>query len=120
MLDSIHSVGEALRMAHPTPLDEMSDGEALTRAREAYIAQRRPFRWMARRIRAGLHDKRLRAIVIALRDTARPMTAIIAERDEATCALIMRATPGLEGLTLEQKVAVAAALMTAVRVGRRG
>lgn len=110
---------DELRAAFHIPC-EMSEGEILTRAREAYIGTWRPWRWMRRRIRAGYCDKRLRAIVAALSDLHRPMAAIVADRDEATCALIMRATPGIAQLPPEARVAVAAALATAVRMGRRG
>lgn len=96
---------------------EMSEGEILTRAREAWIATHRPWRWLARRIRSGRHDGRLRDIRTALRDTARPMALIVAERDEATCALILRTTPGV---TAENREVVAAAILTGVRMGRRG
>jgi hypothetical protein len=99
---------------------EMSEGEMLTRAREAYIGTHRPWRWLTRRIRAGKADGRLSAILTALRDVRRPMALIVAERDEATCALILRTTPGLMGLPDQSRHEVAAALMTAVRMGRRG
>jgi hypothetical protein len=98
----------------------MSEGEILTRAREAWIAERHPAKWLARRVRAGRHDGWLRPILTALRDMRRPMALIVAERDEATCALILRTTPGLMGLPEKERAEVAAALMTAVRMGRRG
>lgn len=93
----------------------MSDAELRTRAREAYLATRKPPRWIARRVRAGLCDWRLRAILAALHDLAKPVSLIVAERDEATVAMIMRASPGIA-----QDEATAAAILTAVRVGRRG
>jgi hypothetical protein len=70
---------------------------------------------VARRIRAGKHDARLRSILIALEDVKKPMALIVADRDEATVALILRTTPGL---TKDQ--ATVAALLTAIRMGRRG
>lgn len=115
MTDMMNELRAAFPAAGP-----MSEGEILTRAREAYIGAFRPWRWMRRRIRAGYCDKRLRAIVAALHDLHRPMAAIVAERDEATCALIMRTTPGIAELPPESREAVAAALATAVRMGRRG
>jgi hypothetical protein len=113
-------ITETLRQAFPAHPGDMSEGEMLTRAREAYVATHRPSRWIVRRIRAGYCDKRLRAIMAALRDLHRPMALIVAERDEATCALILRTTPGLQGLPVEAQRAVADALATAVRMGRRG
>jgi hypothetical protein len=111
----VSAIGNSLQAAYATPASNMSEGERLTRAREAWIAAHKPTRWLARRIRAGRCDKRLRAVLLALEDLARPMSLIVAERDEATVALIMRTTPGLA-----HDDATAAALMTAVRMGRRG
>jgi hypothetical protein len=110
---------EELRAAFHAPAP-MSEGEILTRAREAWIASHKPGRWLARRIRLGFCDKRLRAIVTALRDVPRPMSLIVADRDEATCALIMRTTPGIDAMGDDDRRNVAAAIMTAVRMGRRG
>lgn len=109
-----------LAAAFPATPAEMSEGEMLTRAREAYIGTHRPGRRLARAIRAGKADNRLAAILTALRDMRRPMALIVAERDEATCALILRTTPGLMGLPERERGEVAAALMTAIRMGRRG
>jgi hypothetical protein len=108
-------IGDNMRKAFPPAATEMSEGEALARAREAYCDVRKPWRWLARRIRAGKCDKRLRAIVHALRQAHLPMQLIEAERDEATVALILRTTPGLE-----VNDAVVAAIVTGVRMGRRG
>jgi hypothetical protein len=93
----------------------MSEAELLTRAREAYVATHRPPRWLTRFVRAGYFDWGLRVTMTALRDLARPVSLIVADRDEATVAQIMRMTPGLP-----QDRAIAAALLTAVRLGRRG
>ena len=82
--------------------------------REAYIAAHRPLRWFAKHMRAGKHDRRLRAVLFALKDSMRSMEAIVANLDEATVAFIMRTTPNLE-----RTDAVADALLTTVRVGRR-
>lgn len=101
-----------ITVASPT----MSDCELLSRAREAYLANNRWLpRWLVRRIRAGLCDWRIRGIVAALRDLAKPHSVIVADRDESTVALIMRTTPNLP-----RTDSVAAALLTAIRVGRRG
>lgn len=101
-----------------TPPEMMSEGERLTRAREATIAalpRWLRFRWLLRRIRAGRFDYRYRATLIALEDAHKPMSRIILDRDEATVALILRTTPGLT-----KDEATVAALLTAVRMGRRG
>lgn len=109
-----NELGHMLRNTFAVP--EMSEGEILTRAREAYIAtHRRLPRIMRRWIRAGWLDRRVRATITALRDVKRPMALIVAERDEATVALVMRTSPHLP-----QTEEVAAALLTAVRMGRRG
>lgn len=99
----------------------MGDDEVLKRAREAWISNHRwAPRWVIRRVRAGWVDGRLRVIVSALQDTVRPMTLIVAERDSATAALVLRTSPGLGALAREQREAVAGALHTAIRMGRKG
>lgn len=98
----------------------MPEEEILTRAREAYIAANNPSRFTARRIRAGRADNRLSTILTALRDLQRPMAAIVSERDEATVALILRATPGLDALSQDVRRSVAEAIFTGVRLGRQG
>lgn len=108
-------IGDHLRSAFPPTALEMSEGEALARAREAYIDAHKSWRWIARRIRRGCCDARLRAIVTALRRVHLPVALIEAQRDEAAVALILRASPGIE-----RNEATAAALLTAVRMGRRG
>lgn len=117
----MNPVSTALRAAFPAQAQaDMSEGEILTRAREAYIGTHWTPRWLRRAIRAGWCDRRLRAIVAALRDLHRPMHLIVAERDEATCALVMRTTPGVMALGGDERAVVADAVMTAVRIGRRG
>jgi hypothetical protein len=107
------ALGERLRRAIPMP--EMDEGELRTRAREAYCDTHKPPRWLARRVRAGKHDRLLRVVMHALRDLNRPVQAIVAERDEGTVALILSTAPGIP-----RDEATAAALLTAVRMGRRG
>ena len=119
MIDKSGLEAEFAAAFPPSPA-EMSEGEILTRAREAWIGTHRPGRWLARRVRAGQCDGRLGAIITALRDMARPMSLIVADRDEATCALIMRTTPGIMALPEKERRYVAAAIATAVRMGRRG
>lgn len=102
----------------PTPPEQMSEGERLTRAREARIAalpRWARFRWLLRRIRAGRFDYRLRPLLFALEDVRKPMSLIVAERDEATVAFILKTTPGIS-----KDEATVAGLLTAIRMGRRG
>jgi hypothetical protein len=98
----------------------VAESEIITRAREALIAAEGVGPWRARRIRAGRHDNKLRAIVIALRDTSRPIELVRSERDAASAAMVMNATPGLAGLSEDQRLIVAGALMQAVAKGREG
>lgn len=103
------------------PLPELSDDDVLIRAREAFIANHRFLpRFVRRGVRAGWYDSFMKSTIAALRDVKRPLHFVIADRDEATCALIMHHTPGLAGLALDEQRAVSAALMTAIRMGRRG
>jgi hypothetical protein len=111
----VTNMDNEFRAHEATPVRLMREGERLVRAREAWIAANRPWRWLARRIRAGKHDAKLRPILMALEDTPRPIELIVADRDEATVAFLLKQTPNLP-----RTPEVAAALFTAVRMGRRG
>ena len=98
----------------------MSEGEMLTRAREAFITATNCWRWRARKMRAGKLDHLLGPVMTALHDLDRPMSLIVSDRDEATAALLLKTSPGLSELDGEAREAVAGALLSAVRMGRRG
>ena len=68
----------------------MTEAELLLRAREAYIATKRPPRIVARCIRRGWADRLVRPAITALRDINRPLWLILEERDGATAAIILR------------------------------
>jgi hypothetical protein len=93
----------------------MSEAEIIIRAREAWIAAFRAGPWRARRARAGRYDHQLASVILALRGTARPLSLILADRDEATAAIALRVT---HGVTDENQEVVASAVLTALRVER--
>jgi hypothetical protein len=93
----------------------MSEAEIMIRAREAWIEAHRAGPWRARRARAGRYDHRLTSAILALRGTARPMSMVLADRDEATTAIALRVTAGV---TIENEEVVANAVLAALRVER--
>ena len=95
------------------------EGEVLERAREAYIATRRPWNLLTRQIRKGRFDWRLRAVARAIRDMQWPIEALLAKEEIAVAGLAIKATPLIADLDAEHQQAVASAIMTALRVQRR-
>lgn len=97
----------------------MTEAELLLRAREAYIATKRPPRIVARCIRRGWADRLVRPAITALRDINRPLWLILEERDGATAAIILRTMPAFDQMSEDDRRGISLAIMTAIRWGRR-